>query len=176
MRKLWVFFFGTVLLCTAGCGYTTSSLLPAHLKTIYVKPVENKIDYMNQDERRLYVPGMETRVRSTLIDRFLFDGNLRIGDEDSADLLIEAKLLSFDREELRLDVNQDVKEYRLRVTIAIKAIDRVENDKVLWSEPAFSGESTYYVSGPLAKAESVAIDEAFKDLAQRAVARTVENW
>lgn len=165
-----------VMLLAAGCGYTTSSLLPSHLKTIFVKPVENKVDYMNQDERKLYVPGMETRVRTALIDRFLFDGNLRVGDEDTSDLLIEAKLLGFAREDVRLTENQDVKEYRLRVTVSLKVIDHTENDKVLWEEPAFAGESTYYTTGPLAKAESAAIDEAFKDLARRAVARTVENW
>ncbi|MEI6438333.1 MAG: LPS assembly lipoprotein LptE [Candidatus Omnitrophota bacterium] len=175
MKKI----FGSLvalMLLTAGCGYTTSSLLPSHLKTIFVKPVENKIDYMNQDERKLYVPGMETRVRTALIDRFLFDGNLRVGDQETSDLIIDAKLISFDREELRLAENQDVKEYRLRVTVSLKAVDHVEGDKVLWEESAFSGESTYYVSGPLAKSESVAIEDAFKDLAQRAVARTVENW
>lgn len=165
-----------VMLLAAGCGYTTKSLLPSHLKTIFVKPVENKIEYMNQDERKLYIQGLETRVRTVLIDRFLFDGNLHVADEDQADMVVEAKLLSFVREDLQLAMNQDVKEYRLRVTVSLKVIDRTDNNKVMWEEPSFSGESTYYVSGPLAKAESVAIDETLKDLAQRAVARTVEDW
>ncbi len=175
MKKIFGFLC-LAMMAAAGCGYTTSSLLPSHLKTVFVKPVENKIDYMNQDERKLYVPGMETRVRTALIDRFLFDGNLRVSDEDTADLVIESKLLGFDREELRLTENQDVKEYRLRVTVSLKVVDKTENDKTLWEEPSFAGESTYYVTGPLAKSESTAIEEAFKDLAQRVVARTVENW
>ncbi|MBF0387514.1 MAG: LptE family protein [Candidatus Omnitrophica bacterium] len=164
------------LMFVAGCGYTTGSLLPSHLKTVFVKPVENKVDYMNQDERKLYLPGMETRVRTALIDRFLFDGNLRVGDEDTADLVVTAQLLSFNREDVRLTEDQNVKEYRLRVTVAIKVVDSTDNDKVLWEDTAFSGESTYYVSGPLAKAESVAVEETFKDLAQRVVARTIEDW
>lgn len=176
MKTILGAFLVTMLMLTAGCGYTTSSLLPGHLKTVFIKPVENKIDYMNQDERKLYVPGMETRVRTALIDRFLFDGNLRVGDEDTADLVIEARLLSFDRDDVRVTENQDAREYRLRVTVSLKAIDRTENDKVLWEEPAFAGEATYYVTGPLAKAESLAIEDTIKDLAQRAVARTIENW
>ena len=49
-------------------------------------------------------------------------------------------------------------------------------DKVLWQEPSFSGEATYYTTGPLAKSESAAIEETLKDLAQRVVERTVQSW
>ena len=54
--------------------------------------------------------------------------------------------------------NEDVKEYRLRITVELTLLDPVEN-KVVWKESAFGGESTYYTTGPLAKSESAAIDE-----------------
>lgn len=160
----------------SGCGYTTGSLLPSGYKTIFVKPVENSVDYINQDERKLYVPGMENSVRTAMIDRFLFDGNLHVGTQDTADLVLEAKLTGFDREELRINTNADVKEYRLRVTVSMKVIDQRENGKIMWEEPSFAGESTYYVTGPLAKSDSAALEDAVKDLAQRVVERTVQNW
>jgi hypothetical protein len=160
----------------AGCGYTTRSLIADKYKTVFVAPFENKIDYLNQDERRIYVPGLETKVRQAIIDRYLFDGNLRIGQEDATDLVLKGQLLSFNREELRLTSGDDVKEYRLRVTVALTLLDPADNNKVVWSEPSFSGESTYYVSGPHAKSESAAIDDAVQDLARRSVARTIEDW
>jgi len=159
-----------------GCGYSTRSLLPGDFKTVYVAPFDNKIDYMNQNDRKIYIPGLETKVRQAVIDRYLFDGNLHIAKEGESDLVLKGQLLSFDREELRVTANEDAKEYRLRVTVALTLIDPAENNKVVWQEPAFAGESTYYVSGPLAKSESAAIDDAVTDLAQRAVARTVEAW
>jgi outer membrane lipopolysaccharide assembly protein LptE/RlpB len=175
MKRILFVVLAAVLLMT-GCGYTTRSLLPENYKTIYVAPFENKIDYMNQDDRKIYIPGLETKVRQAVIDRYLFDGNLHIGQENVADLVLKGQLLSFDRQELRLTTSEDVKEYRLLVTVALTLIDPADNNKVVWQEPSFSGEATYYVSGPLAKSESAAIDDAVNDLAQRAVARTIENW
>ena len=163
-----------LIVALTGCGYTTSSMLPSNFQKIYIPPFENKVDYMNQVERKIYIPGLETKVLGVVIDRYLFDGNLRIGDQDNADLILKGKLLSFDREDLRLTENEDVKEYRLRVTVSLVLQDSEGN--IVWQEPSFSGESTYYTSGPLVKSESTAIDEALTDLALRIVARTIEDW
>ena len=46
----------------------------------------------------------------------------------------------------------------------------------MWAEPSFGGDSTYLVTGSGSKSESVAIDDAVKDLAQRIIERTVEDW
>ena len=175
MKRIFCVALSAGLLMT-GCGYSTRSLLSDNYKTIYVAPFENKIDYMNQNDRKIYIPGLETKVRQAVIDRYLFDGNLHIGKDGAADLVLKGQLLSFDREYLRLATSEDVKEYRLRVTVALTLIDPAENNKVVWQYPSFSGEATYYVSGPLAKSESAAIDSAVNDLAQRTVARTIEDW
>ncbi len=164
-------FFLLLAVMVAGCGYSTRSLISDQYRTIFVPPFENKINYMAQDNRRIYIPGLEGKVREAVVGRYLFDGNLRIATEDAADLVLKGQLLGFEREELRLDQNEAVKEYRIRVTVALTLWDPAAK-KVVWEEPAFSGEATYYTSSP----ESTAIDAALKDLALRVVARTVENW
>lgn len=176
MIKALGFLSMALMLLTAGCGYTTGSLLPTYYQQVYIAPVENKIDYMNQDQRKLYVPGLETRVRSAVIDRFLFDGKLRVGEQDNADLVLVAQLISFEREDIRLTTSEDVKEYRLRITVSLKMIDKTNKDAVLWEEPSFAGEATYFTTGPMARSESAAIEDTLKDLAMRVVARTIENW
>jgi len=162
-------------LLITGCGYTTKSLLPDNYRTIYVQPFENKIDFVNADDRRLYVAGLESRVREAVVDRYLFDGNLRVAEQDTTDLILKGQLIKFQREEVRMNDDEAVKEYRIRVTVALTLWDPTENT-VVWQEPAFAGEATYYTTGALAKSEYQAIDEAIKDLALRAVARTIENW
>ncbi len=164
-----------LVLLLAGCGYSTRSLLPSRFRTIYIEPFENKVDYMNTTERKLYVPGMETRVREAVVDRYLFDGNLRVGNKDTADLVLKGQLLSFEREQLSLQENESVQEYRIRVTVALEMRDTAEKQP-MWEESSFSGEATYYTVGPTAKSETQAIEEAIKDLATRVVARTVEDW
>jgi outer membrane lipopolysaccharide assembly protein LptE/RlpB len=172
MKKIFLLLM-TVALC--GCGYSTRSLLPDNYRVIYIAPFENKVDYVNADDRKVYVAGLESRVREAISGRYLFDGNLRIGEQDTADIVLKGQLLGFSREEVRMQSDETVREYRIRVTVALKLMDPAE-EKPVWEEPSFSGEATYYTSGPLAKAESQAIDEALKDLATRTVARTIENW
>jgi hypothetical protein len=159
----------------AGCGYTSKSLIADDYSTIFVQPFENKIDFLNADNRVLYVPGLEIRVREAVVDRYLIDGNLRVEDQETADLILRGDLIRLDREELRLETNETVKEYRIRVTVALTLWDALRN-KVVWQEPSFAGEATYYTTGAMAKSESEVIDEAIKDLALRAVGRTIENW
>lgn len=172
MIKAWLFLLLGCFLGVTGCGYTTGSLLPSQYQTIYVAPFENKTDYMNVESRKLYVPGLETRVRSTVIDRYLFDGNLHVGGEETADLILKGKLISYDREELGLTMGEDVKEYRIRITVELALLDQVDK-RILWQESSFSGEATYLTASG---SESAALDAALKDLAMRVVARTIEDW
>jgi citrate lyase gamma subunit len=164
-----------VLLAFPGCGYTTGSVISSRFKTIFVQPFENKIDYMNSDDRKVYIPQIETTIRSAVIDRVMLDGNLKIAEEGDSDLVLKGKVVAFTRDELRLTTNEDVKEYRLTVTVGLTLYDPV-NEKVVWEEPSFSGDATYYTTGPNAKSEAAAIQDAVNDLARRAVARIIEDW
>jgi hypothetical protein len=171
MRVLMFF----VLLLHAGCGYSTGSLLPANIKTIAVEPISNEIDFSAEGRRASYIPLLETKVRDALLKRFAFDGRLRVEDSEVSDLTIMAKLIGFEREELRLSEGQDVMEYRIRITLNIQLVNNTTNE-VDWQEPSFSGESTYFLTGPQAKSEQQALEEALTDLSRRIVERTIENW
>ena len=159
----------------AGCGYTTGSLLPPKYKKIAIQPFQNKVGYVDENIQGVYVPLLETNVRTALIDRFLFDGNLHIADADKADLVLSGDLISFAQDALRQDVNQNIQEYQIRVVVSLTLTDTATG-KVLWKEPSFTGETTYFLTGPQATTQSAAIDTALTDLATRVVERTVENW
>ncbi|MBF0489689.1 MAG: hypothetical protein HQL15_03605 [Candidatus Omnitrophica bacterium] len=158
----------------SGCGYTTGSLLPPQYKTLYVEPFGNKIDFVNENVRALYVPLMEVKVRSAVIDRFQLDGHLRLHDSEQSDLVLKGDLIGFERDDLRTDDNQNVQEYRLRVTVSLTMLDNTTG-KTFWKE-TIAGESTYFTSGPQAKSETAALDETMTDLSRRIVERTIENW
>jgi hypothetical protein len=165
-----------MVLNLAGCGYTTGSLLPSNYRKIAIQAFENKINN-NTDETvsGVYVPLLETQVRTAIIDRFLFDGHLHIADPDKADLVLSGNLIGFSQDTLRQDTNQNVQEYRLTVSVSLTLTDTATG-KVLWQEPSFGGETTYFLSGPQAQTQSAAIDVALTDLATRVVERTIENW
>lgn len=158
-----------------GCGYTTRSALPSSLRTIHVERFDNMVDYTLSNERELYVPLLERDVQTVIVDRYLFDGNLRITEKGNADLILSGALVGFDRSELREADNEDVEEYRIHISVNLSMFDAT-SDTVMWTEDRFTGEATYFVTGPNATSEAAAIDEALEDLARRIVERTIEDW
>lgn len=159
----------------SSCGYTTRSLLPPNLRTIYVEPFKNRIDFTEEGKRNLYFPLLENDVRREIVDRYLFDGNLRIGKEGEADLILRGELLNYERNALRISEDEQVEEYRIHIVVSLQLIDSEKNE-ARWIEPSFVGEATYFVTGAKAKSESQALNDALEDLARRVVERTVEDW
>ena len=163
----------------SGCGYTTGSLLPSNLKTIYVDNFKNEINISNEvtesSRYTLYRPGIEDEITNALVNRFVFDGNLKIATEKNADLILRGKLTAYKQEALRYDRDDNVQEYRVRITINME-LENTLNHKISWTETGFAGESTYNTEGRLATSESAAAEEAIEDLVRRVVERTVECW
>lgn len=163
----------------SGCGYSTRSLLSPDFKSIYVDNFINKVNVTEEqtDERiyRGYRPGLEIDVTKQVIDRFILDGNLKIADDETADIILKGELVDFKKEALRYDANNNIEEYRIRLVVNIE-LENAKDDKAIWAEKEFSGESTYRTGGSLAKSERTAIKEAVSDLARRIVERTIEGW
>ena len=160
-----------------GCGYTTRSALPSRLKTVYIAPFKNNINYTSAaTERGLYFPLLEVDIHNAIVDRFLFDGNLRVVNEKSdADLVLEGTLTGYERNPLRYTRNDDVQEYRVLVVTSMVIFD-VRRDEIFKKYSRFIGEATYFITGPQATSEESAVAEATRDLAKRIVERIIENW
>lgn len=158
----------------AGCGYSTGSLLPSKYRTIFIEPFKNKVSFA-QSHSNSYIPLLEVKAKDAMANRFLFDGHLRIGEEQTSDLVLKGELIGLERQELRITENQDVQEFRINIIMDLTLWDPVDQKEV-WHEPNFVGEASYFVSGPLAKSESAAVEDALNDLARRAVERTLEDW
>lgn len=179
-----IFLKGAVALFSAallisGCGYTTRSLLPSELKTIYVDNFVNKINITaeSSDARmyQSYRPGMEIDVTKAIRDKYLFDGNLKVSDTKNADLILKGELVDFRNEALRYDRNDNVQEYRIRMVVNLELIN-AKDGSTRWKEAGFAGESLYNTTGSLAKSEADALRDAKADLARRVVERTIEEW
>ena len=170
-----VFFLVALLAGFAGCGYVTRSNFVGDTRTIYVESFGNDITFTAEGERNLYFPLLEVKTRNAVIDRFLFDGNLKIAKTDLADLVLKGKLKSYNRAGLRFTDNDDVEEYRVQIFVELTLWDQKKKE-VVWTEPGLVGEATYFVTGPAATSEESAVQAAIIDLARRTVERTVEDW
>jgi len=175
MKKLFMFLFFHVCLFSLSCGYTTKSTLSSDLKTVHVEPFKNRIKYGTESSRNIYFPLLEVDIRNAVIDRFQFDGNLRIAEADLADLVLKGELIGYERGALRFTDSDDVEEYRIHIIVSLE-LWITRTGEMMWSESSFVGEATYFVSGPLTTSEESAVDEAVIDIGRRIVERTIENW
>lgn len=164
-----------------GCGYTTrSSVISSKYRTICIPPFVNKIDItLESDTGNTYKvnrPMVESEVTRAVINKYLFDGNIKPVSATNADLLLKGEVIEFRRDPLRYDESENVLEYRVSLRANLKMIDQKDNNTVLWEENGFTGIGDYFVSGASAKSESTAVTQAIQDLARRIVERTVEQW
>ncbi len=168
-----------VSLILTGCGYTTKSLLPSRLKTVYIEDFKNKIDISSEpsdkEGYKIYRPGVETDVTKAIIDQFIIDGYLQVVEKDDADLILSGELMDYYKQPLRYDKFDNVEEYRIIVTVNMELKDTVK-DRVMWEESNFIGYDTYRLTGPFASTEDNARQEAISDLAKKVVEKVIEGW
>jgi outer membrane lipopolysaccharide assembly protein LptE/RlpB len=182
-NKLSFFLFLTTICCLlatglTGCGYTTRSMLSGKYNTIYVTPFLNKVDVTQEsfsaNKYRIYRPMLETDITKKVINRYLFDGNLKLVKESVADLVLKGELIEYRKDPLSYNQNSDeVTEYRINIYVNLSLWDTKEN-KLLWQENNFNGNYSYLVSST--SGEAAAVTNAVEDIARRIVERTVEQW
>lgn len=170
----------SVVFFLSGCGYTTRSAIANKYRTIYVTPFVNKIDITSEADAlskyQLNRPTLETDVTKVVVNRYYMDGNLRPVRLEDADLILKGELVEFRKDPLRYNQdNDEVTEYRINLVVNLSLWNRKEN-KLVWEENRFTGETTYFVSGTTATTEAAAINQSLTDLARRIVERTVEAW
>lgn len=171
-----------LLLCAAllsSCGYTATRLLPAHYRTIHVEPFQNRIPITEEVSERLgfitNVPELEEKVTRGVIDRFLFDGNLRVSNRpEQADLILKGELLDFYRQAIRRLDDETVEEYRLNLSASVVLKDKT--GKILMEDRGLVADTTYFVTGASAKSETAAVDELVTDFSRRIVEWVIEYW
>ncbi|MCX5694368.1 MAG: LPS assembly lipoprotein LptE [Candidatus Omnitrophica bacterium] len=188
-RISYVFLASTVCILLAlaltGCGYTTRSMLYGTYNTIYVAPFLNKVDIAQEsfsaNKYRIYRPMLETDITKKVINRYLFDGNLRPAKEGAADLVLKGELVEYRKDPLSYTHDtENVTEYRINIYVNISLWDTKEN-KMLWQENNFNGNYSYFTAENINSAsikvpEATAVNNAIEDLARRIVERTVEQW
>ncbi len=164
-----------VLFFNFGCGYSFRALR-LDAKTIFIAPIKNNLSiadrYSNLNELQRYYPNLETKVREKLINRFLFDGQLKpVSTISNADLELEVVLRSFLKEPVSYDNSNNVIRWRISIGCDVKLKKSSPNTTV--SSATVYGEYLYTAN---TESEDVAIDKAVDDLSKRIVDWIVAGW
>ncbi len=143
------------------CGYSTRSLLPVHLKTVGIEPVENLT----------LQPDLGDILESSLREEFTHDRNLRVVDRDRADVMLRIQLVSYSREADAYTGDQRISSYRISAAASLSALDRVRD------EPLYAGSIGAQLSyDPNSGTEEVAQRQLMTKLARDAVRVLLLAW
>lgn len=178
-RTVCRFLLAAGLLAAAGCGYSATRLLPAQYRTVYIEPFRNRIPITAETSERTgfvsNLPRLEEDVTRGVINRFLFDGNLRvISDPARADLILSGDLVDFYRQPIRRLDSDEVEEYRINLTASLTLRDA--QGEVVLQDPSLIADTTYFVTGASAVPESQAVDNLVVDFSRRVVEWVIEYW
>jgi hypothetical protein len=156
------------LLCLSACGYGFSSRANSHIESIAIPIFENKTL-----ER-----GIEQEVADGIADAFLADKKLRVVDVKDADSVLLGTIERYERTPYSFDAQQNVREYKVELTLHVTYEDRKRN-KIVWEETAMRPWGTYSVSASLPNGieeERTARDRAVEKAAQDILIKTVQGW
>jgi hypothetical protein len=153
-----------LFLLVLSCGYRAGSLLPAHIRKIYIPTFEN--------ETTRY--GIEQDLTSQVIEAFVNDNRLSVVAEPEADAMLRGVITGYEKGALTFDRAQTVDEFKIAIKIAVELED-LTYGKVLWKDDELSAWSSY-TSGEESGGEEEAIQAAIATLAGDVVSRTLEGW
>lgn len=151
-----------------GCGYTLSSVLPSHIKTLAV-PVftNNTVEY-----------GLSDDVTQALSDAFLREGRLRLVAERDADAVLRGTVVSYKNQVFGYTRAERATQYEIVLVVKVVFRDTVKNRDV-WKEDALTVRTTYNVASvgnDPARTETDGRRDVVQKLADQVVSRTIQGW
>ncbi|MGH7681194.1 MAG: LPS assembly lipoprotein LptE [Candidatus Eiseniibacteriota bacterium] len=152
----------------AGCGYTVSSVLPAHIRTIAIPTfTDNTVEH-----------GLADDLTQSLINGFLLDRRLRIERERDADSVLRGTVLAYRNRVYAYTQQEVATEYEIILAVKVVLRDQVKN-RDLWKEDEMTVRTTYSVVAvgtTPALTEADGRKDAIQKLTDQMVSRTVQGW
>lgn len=163
----YILFAGCCVLFLGGCTYTSSSILPSHIKKI------NVTSFINESFR----PDMDEKITSAIIKEFISDGRLTPADKENPDAILFGEIKRYFLEPLSYTEKMNVEEYKVWIIVDIWLKDLKEN-KILWRENGIESWTTASSTGGglEIRVENEAINEVIDKLARKVVKRVIDGW
>jgi outer membrane lipopolysaccharide assembly protein LptE/RlpB len=155
-------------LAAGGCGYTLSSSLPSHVKTLAI-PVfaNNTVEF-----------GLADEVTQALVNAFLADRSLKIVGEREADSALRGTIVTYDNHVFGYTQQERATQYEIVLVVKVAFHDLVKN-RDLWKEDALTVRTTYNVVAVGTAPPQTETDgrrDVIQKLADQIVSRTVQGW
>ncbi len=151
------------------CAYYSfsGSMLPSHIRTVAIPMFENRTSEY----------GVREQITDQLINQFTQDNTLKVGDQRSADSIVNGAIINVREQAGAYDVKEQVKEIKVFITIQASFEDLKKHDKI-WEEQ-ITEWGTYNPNLPPGQEGSTrddAIAEAIDKLVDDIFNKTVTGW
>ncbi|MDD5085055.1 MAG: LPS assembly lipoprotein LptE [Candidatus Omnitrophica bacterium] len=159
------------LFLISGCGYTNKTQLPSDMRRIHVPTFKNA---MSVSTTFTYEAGLESKVTNAIINRLIFDGNLKVVDSvEEADMLLLGEIKRYEQEPIGFNSDEGIREFRLFIVTKF-TMKNLHTNEIMWTEDDFCASSQYFTAD-IANQQS-ATNRAIQTLATYVVNRIVEDW
>jgi len=154
-----------VLLALA-CGYSTTSRTAKDIKTIHVPFFENKTAE----------PNLEISVTERVIDNLVRDNTLKVVPEDGADAVLDGTIVEFKNQPFSFNQDLNAEEYIVLIRVVATLYNRRTNEAI-WQDRSFQGDGSYFIEQVEAgRTFNDAIDESLREITERILNLTVQDW
>jgi outer membrane lipopolysaccharide assembly protein LptE/RlpB len=151
---------GVALLVLSGCGYALvgrGSNLPADIKNVYIRPLENRTPRSQVEQ------ALTRAIAEELVQRQRF---AVLGGPEGADAELSGAVISYGATPVTFDQSGRATEYEIALTAQI-AFKRIGQDQPIWSNDRYTFRETYPIE---------ATNESYVDLEDDAIERAAERF
>lgn len=150
------------------CGYTASSSLPGHIKSIAIPVFKNEtLEYRIEEE-----------ISNAVIDKFVADNRLRVVGERAASSVLLGTVTGYQRRVFSYSAGEVAQEYEVTLKVAIEFKD-ASSGRIIWKDESLVSSARYFaveMAGQKAQTEQEGRLPAIAFLANDILTRTVEGW
>lgn len=157
---------GSLLVVTGCYSFSGGGGLPSHIRTVYVRPVENRSTQF----------GLSETLTEELLKAARERLGLRLASEDEADAIIIATIRRYSDEAVSFDAvpgaGADIFQRRVTIQAEVEIIDRLK-DVPIWVSRSLTGAGEYV---PGSETEKQGTDVAIENLVQKIVDGAQSQW
>lgn len=150
-----------------GCGYySTTSRTAKDIKSIHVPFFANETSE----------PNLEITVTETVIQNLIDDNTLKVTGRDGADAVLDGRIVEFNNRPFSYNTELDAEEYHVSVRVVVSLFNRVTNEPI-WRDRSIAGDGSYFVEQVQGgNTFDDAVGEAIKEITERILNMTVQDW
>lgn len=152
-----------------GCnyGFRGGGGFPAHVRTIFIEPFENRTDRFD----------LEQQIFRELTDQLPRSLGLRLGPEQSADAVLRGTITRYDDAAQNYLPGQagggvQVLQHQVQISVSVEIVDRTQN-LILWDSQSLTGRGEYR---PQNQTDEAARNDALQSIIRQIVDAAQSQW